>query len=184
MENDDYDFTVPAATVEDLDFSFVDPTVAAEIRRLGQLMNDGEETEEEFVRLIRMVHEAGFTVKGESLLRVNMMGVPDGRAMYLELYGTEKPDAYSTAIAAFQSQFELTLSFVKETDFLIHEYECVPHGDCLVRPELLSEPCILMFCYGDEDIVEAHVNVSSDINRFAVLLWDNSEWIASGDDDE
>lgn len=98
---------IPAATIQDVDLSSADPTVAAEIIRLGNLMEWGKETPEQFVELIGLLVRAGHSEKTEYLLRRNLEVVADSPGLYLELFGSVRPDEFAAAVESFQRQFEV-----------------------------------------------------------------------------
>jgi hypothetical protein len=173
VENDPS--AIPAATVQDVDLSQVPPTTAAEIRRLGQLMERGDETPEQFAQLVRLLHQAGFGAKSEYLLRRNMDVVADGAALYSELYRTEKPDEFAAAIDAFAEQFSLDLELVEERDFLDRLYRATPRSARFDEFRLLSEPCEIRFDYGSEDAVEADVSSLAN-EEYMILRWINGVW--------
>lgn len=173
MENDRS--FIPAATVQDVDLSSLSPATAAEIRRLGQLMEHGGETPEQFAHLVRLLHQAGFVAKSEYLLRRNMDAAADGAALYRELYGTDKPDEFAAAIKAFADQFSLDLKLKKERDFLDCLYRTTPRSARFDDLRLLSEPCEVRFDYASEDAVEADVCSLAD-DEYAILRWVNGVW--------
>jgi hypothetical protein len=166
---------IPAATVQDVDLSGVPAVTAAEIWRLGQLMDAGEETPEQMAQLVRLLHDAGFRAKSEYLLRRNMDTVADGAALYHELYGSEKPDKFAAAIEAFGEQFTLTLELVEERDFLDRLYHTTAQSARLDDFRLLSEPCEVRFDYASEDAVEADVSSLAD-EEYMILRWINGVW--------
>src|SRR5690242_17470920 len=111
-------FAIPAATVRDVDLSGAEPTLAAEIRRLGALMERGDEMPEQFAELVRLLVRAGHPRKAEYLLRRNLEVVADGRALYRELFGTARPDEFAAAVEGFRRQFGVGLDFVSSRGFL------------------------------------------------------------------
>jgi hypothetical protein len=77
----DKGFVIPAAHIRHVDLSRVGPGQAAEIRRLGSLMERGAETRDEFVQLVRLLAETGFRSRAEYLLRRNYVVVENGLAL-------------------------------------------------------------------------------------------------------
>jgi hypothetical protein len=168
-------YAIPAATVRDVDLSGVDPALAAEIRRLGDLMERGEETPEQFSELVRLVLGAGHSTKAEYLLRRNLEGVANGPALYRDLFGTEKPDEFATAIEAFGEQFGVELELVENRDFLDQVYHTragSPRWDVF---RLLGKPCEVRFDYGDPDAVAADVSSLSD-DEYLLMQWVDGVW--------
>lgn len=164
---------IPAATVQDVDLSGVPPGTAAEIQRLGQLMDRGDETPEQMAQLVRLLHDAGFRAKSEYLLRRNMDVVADGSALYRELYGTEKPDEFAAAIEAFADQFSLDLKLVEQCHFLDSRYRTTPRTARFDELRLLSQPCEIRFDYANE--VEADASSLAD-EQYMILRWVNGVW--------
>jgi hypothetical protein len=168
-------FAIPAATVQDVDLSAADAALAAEIRRLGDLMERGDETPEEFARLIRLLVEAGQSVKAEYLLRRNVEAAAGELALYRELFGTAKPNEFAVAMRAFAEQFGVGLEFVRSRGFL----DCL----CGVRPgpprsdafALLGDPCEVRFDFADPAFVAADVSSLSD-ERYLLLRWAGGVW--------
>jgi hypothetical protein len=169
---------IPGATVQDVDLSGIPPATAAQILRLGQVMERGDETPEQMAQLVRLLHQAGFGAKSEYLLRRNMETVADGLALYRELHGTEKPDAFAAAIEAFADQFSLDLRFVEERDFLDRLYRTTPRAARFDEFRLLSGPCEVRFDYASADAVEADVSGLAD-EEYMILRWINGVWEAA-----
>lgn len=166
---------IPAATVQDVDLTGSDAALAAEIRRLGNLMELGDESPEEFSRLVRLLVEAGCGAKAEYLLRRNVVAAAGEQALYRELFGTAKPDEFAASIAAFASQFEVELEFVAGYDFLDAKYRVRP---CVRRPDdfgFLSEPGEVRFDFSEPDHVSAHVSSSGGRGHWP-LYWLAGEW--------
>src|SRR5262245_57493169 len=102
---------IPAANIGDTDLEALartNPTAAKEIARIEDLMNHGEETKEEFLKLCQLLFDVGSAVASEYLLRRNL-DYYEGRALYVRLFGTTKQEEFQTAIEAFKSQFDVDL---------------------------------------------------------------------------
>ena len=115
---------IPAANIGDTDLVVVAqtrPAVAKEIARLEDLMNRGEETKEEFLRLCQLLFDVGSIVASEYLLRRNL-DCYEGHALYVRLFGTTRQDEFNAAIEAFESQFDLKLKLLAEKDFLVSAF--------------------------------------------------------------
>jgi hypothetical protein len=174
----DDEFAIPAATVQDLDLSDVEPRLASEIRRLGGLMDRGEEMGEQFVQLVRLVLRAGFTAKAECLLRRGMEGTADDLALYRELFGTEKPDEFAAAIAAFAEQFAVGLEPLRSWGFLDSAYRTEPQLARFDELRLLNEPCEVRFDYADE--VPAADVWGMEKQESLLFYWINGVWEITG----
>ena len=168
-------FAIPAATVQDVNLSTADPALAAEIGRLGDLMERGEETPEEFARLVRLLVEAGHTAKAEYLLRRNVEAAAGELAFYRELFGTAKSDEFAAAVEAFAEQFDVGLEFVSSRGFLDALYRMRPGPPRSDAFALLGEPCEVRFDFADPDFVAA--DVWSDLDeRYLLLRWVSGVW--------
>ena len=166
---------IPAAHIQDVDLSAVDPTLAAEIRRLGDLMERGEETPEQFARLVRSIHQIGEFHEAEYLLRQNLEVAADGVALYGELFGTEKPDEFAEAIEAFGQQFDIRLDLIESQEFLESVYHTVPTSPRFDDFRLLGEPCEVRFDYSHPDFVVADVSSMAD-EEYLILRWVKGVW--------
>ena len=159
--DDENKYAIPAANIGDTDLvtlARTNPDEAKEIARLEALMNRGEESDEEFLRLCQLLFDVGSTAASEYLLRRNLDGC-EGRALYTRLFGTTKPEEFDAAIEAFQSQFDLPLEFVAQSGFLVSRFHSSggpPRSDAFA---LLSKPCEIKIGYVEQDKVEADVTL-------------------------
>jgi hypothetical protein len=168
-------FAIPAATVQDVDLSAADTALAAEIRRLGDLMERGEETPEEFSRLVRLLVEAGQPAKAEYLLRRNWEVAAGELALYRELFGTAKSDEFAAAVESFTGQFGVGLESVGSAGFLRAAYRLRPGPPRSDAFALLAEPCEVRFDYAEPDFVAADVSSETDA-RYLLLRWVRGVW--------
>jgi hypothetical protein len=168
-------FDIPAATIEDVNLIGVDVGLASEIRRLGELMERGEETPQQFAQLVRLVYQAGQSRKAEYLLRRNIEVVIDGFAMYNGLFGTNKPDEFASAIEGFTTQFAVRLQLVDSQGFLDSVYQSDPQRVRFDDLRLLNEPCEVRINYASEEAVEADVS-SMETDEYMILRWVNGVW--------
>jgi hypothetical protein len=166
---------IPAATIQDVDLSHLPPDTAAEIHRLGRLMELGDESPTEFAQLIRLLHQAGFRAKSEYLLRRNADVIADGRALYRELYGTEKPDEFAAAVEAFADQFSVALELLSDDRFLHRAYRTTAGFTLSDEFHLLSDPCEVSFSYALENVIEAGV-FNTAREKYLVLCFLNGVW--------
>src|SRR3954447_19813797 len=123
MDHED-GYAIPAANIGDTDLvalAQTNPAAAKEIARLEDLMNRGEETKEEFLKLCQLLFDAGSVAASELLLRRNL-DYYEGHALYARLFGTERQEEFDAAIEAFESQFDLELVLVAEEDFLVSTF--------------------------------------------------------------
>lgn len=168
-------FAIPAATVQDVDLSATDAILADEIRRLGDLMEYGNETPEEFARLIRLLVEAGKIPKAEHLLRRNVEVAAGELSLYRELFGTAKPDEFAAAVQSFAEQFGGGLEFIGSRGFLDGLYRMRPGPPRTDAFALLGEPCEVRFDFADPEFVAADVCSDSD-ERYLLLRWVGGVW--------
>jgi hypothetical protein len=171
-------FAIPAATIQDLDLSLADPALAAEIRRLGALIEHGEETPEQFARIVELLVQAGHTQKAEYVLRRNQDVVANGPALYDQLFGRQKPTEFEAAIDAFRVQFGVRLQLVDSPGFLEAVYHSAPGPLASDRPILLGQACEVAFAYAQPHMIEAEVSCLAD-DAFLQLNWVNGKWSGS-----
>jgi hypothetical protein len=152
---------IPAANIGDTDLvalAQTNPMAAKEIARLEDLMNRGEETNEEFLRLCQLLFDVGSVAASEYLLRRNLDGY-EGHALYIRLFGTARQEEFEAAIEAFKAQFDLELVLLAEKDLLISTFQSdggPPRSDAFA---LLSRPCEIKFGYIEQDRIEADVTL-------------------------
>ncbi len=157
--DDDHKYAIPAAGIGDTDLDAIartDPAAAKEIARLENLMNRGEESKDDFLRLCQLLFEVGSVADSEYLLRRNM-DYYEGESLYRRLFGTAKQEEFDTAIDAFKSQFGLSLTVVEKDDFLettFHSDGGPPRSDDF---QLLSDPCEIKMGYIQQDKIEADI---------------------------
>ena len=152
---------IPAANIGDTDLVTLAQTNAAaakEIARLERLMNGGEETKEEFLRLCQLLFDVGSVAASEYLLRRNV-DCDDGHALYVRLFGTVRQEAFDAAIEAFKSQFDVELELTAEKEFLVSSFQSYGGPSRSDAFALLSRPCEITFGYIEQDKIEADVNL-------------------------
>jgi hypothetical protein len=147
----------PAASISDVDLDSIPEREAEEIARLGEKMEQGEDTEEDFLRLCQLLYTVGHRAKSEYLLRRNLEEGEPGHDLYIGLFGTVKQEEFESAVEAFKSQFDVEISFVEKCDFLDWEFHSQggpPRSDAFA---LLERPCEVRFSYSDETRIECNV---------------------------
>ena len=160
MDQDDR-FAIPAANIGDTDLvalAQTNPAAAKEIARHEDLMNRGEESKEEFLKLCQLLFDVGSVAAAEILLRRNL-DYYEGHALYVRLFGTAKQDGFQTAIEAFKSQFEVDLLLIAEKEFLVSVFHTEGGSPRFDDFDLLSRPCEIKFGYIEQDKVEADVTL-------------------------
>jgi len=159
--DDEPGHAIPAANIGDTDLAALaqtNPEAAKEIGRLEELMNRGEETKEEFLRLCQLLFDVGSIAASEYLLRRNL-NYYEGHALYQRLFGTGKQEEFEDAIEAFKSQFGLELALVAQNDFLVSTFHSgggPPRSDAFA---LLLKPCEIRFDYIEQEKIEAEVTL-------------------------
>jgi hypothetical protein len=160
--DEEHGWAIPAANIGDTDLVALaqsNPEAAIEIARLEDLMNRGEETKEEFLRLCQVLFDVGSVAAAEILLRRNL-DYYEGGVLYNQLFGTAKQDEFDAAIDAFKSQFNLELTtVVEQNDFLVSRFHTdggPPRSDAFA---LLSRPCEIMFGYIEQEKIEADITL-------------------------
>ncbi|HWG47130.1 MAG TPA: hypothetical protein VN688_30480 [Gemmataceae bacterium] len=159
--DDEHGYAIPAANIGDTDLvalAQTNPEAAKEIARLEDLMNCGEETKEEFLRLCQLLFDVGSVAASEYLLRRNV-DYYEGHALYTRLFGTAKQEEFDTAIEAFKSQFDLELVLVTQKDFLVSMFNSRGGPSRSDAFTLLSRPCEIRFGYIEQDKIEADVTL-------------------------
>jgi|GEM_PF-3150499 len=150
---------IPAASIADTDLEAVaqtNPAAANEIARLDDLMNHGEESKDDFLRLCELLFDVGSVADSEYLLRRNI-DYYEGEPLYKRLFGNAKQEKFDTAIDAFKSQFGLNLTVAEKNDFLettFHTDGGAPRSDEL---QLLSHACEIKIGYIQQDKIEADI---------------------------
>jgi hypothetical protein len=159
--DDEREYKIPAANIGDTDLvalAQTNPEAAEEIVRLVDLMDRGEEADEEFLRLCQLLFDVGSTNAAEYLLRRNL-DYYGGRDLYTRLFGRAKEEEFDAAIEAFKSQFDLELVLVAQNDFLVstfHSSGAPPRSDDFA---LLSRPCEIRFGYVEQENIEANITL-------------------------
>ena len=153
------DHAIPAANIGDTDLDAIErfnPTAAKEIARLEGLMNRGDDSKEDFLRLCQLLFDVGSVAAAEILLRRNL-ACYDGKRRYTRLFGTEKPDEFDAAIQVFESQFHISLLLTEEADFLVATFHSQGGPQRSDEFQLLSRPCEIKIGYIEQDKIEADV---------------------------
>jgi hypothetical protein len=182
--DDDERGAIPAANIGNTDLVALGQTnraAAKEIARLRDLMDRGEETKEEFLRLCQLLFEVGSVGASEYLLRRNL-NYYEGLALYNRLFGTTRQDEFLAAIEAFKSQFDLELMLVAEKEFLISTFRTDGGPARFDAFALLSRPCEIKFGYIEQDMIEADVTLCApgrdvlEADECMVLFFVNGAW--------
>lgn len=159
MIDDEDKYAIPAASIGNTDSGTVaqtNPVAAEEIARLEDLMNRGEESEDDFLRLCQLLFDVGSVADSEYLLRRNLEYY-DGESLYKRLFGTVKQGEFDSAIDAFKSQFDLNITLAEKNGFLettFHSDGGPPRSDDL---RLFSHTCEIKVGYIQQDKIEADI---------------------------
>ena len=166
------DYEIPGASINRVDLdraNEIHPEAAQEIARLGELLNNGEETEDDLLQLGRLLFEVGEIKESEYLLRRNIGEEnDDAHQLYLALHGRAGEQRFMQCVSLFASQFGVELSEERRAAYLCHMYQATPKDvprevDATLR-EMLSGPCEVDFSYADVDEITANVT-STAIDR-------------------
>ena len=180
---------IPGASIGSVDLEQVaktDPTAAAEIARINNLMQQGKESKEEFLTLVQLMYRAGYHQDAEYLLRCNVDSAED-EALYRMLFGSKMPDEFDRAILALAAEFSLVFHLrAKETDFLHAAYESVSSDQTTPRYNVLHGACVIRFAYNRQNYVIAEVMTAEaeqegtideyDLTKGIYLRWQQNEW--------
>ncbi len=157
--DDDDGHMIPAASIGDIDLHALartNPAAAKEIAYLDGLMNLGEESTEQFLRLCQLLFDVGSISDSEFLLRRNLECY-EGESLYSELFGTVKREEFDSAIESFGCQFAVRLSHAEDHGFLVSTFHADggrPRSDSF---RMLSYPCEVKFGYLEKDTIEADI---------------------------
>ena len=157
--DDEDKYAIPAASIGDTDLNAVEqtnPAAAKEIARLEDLMNRGEESKDDFLRLCQLLFDVGSAGDSEYLLRRNL-DYYEGDSLYKQLFGTTKQDEYDTAVDAFKSQFTLELKPIETNDFLDTTFRSDGGPSRSDDFQLLSNPCEVRIGYSHQDKIDADI---------------------------
>lgn len=175
----------PAATIADLDLNSLGlhfPDEARQIASLAELMQLGTDTEEDFGQLVKLLTRTGEKQRTEHLLRRNVCS-PELRRLYGKLFGDEVPARFHRAVVAFGDEFGLSLSRVREMDFLVEMYRSRPTDNETSRFEVLASECDVRFATVRRDVVEASVeaigaplHTALDLRFTIELAWRGTAW--------
>ena len=150
---------IPAASIGAIDLGLLyrsDPSSAEEIARLEGLMNRGDETDEEFLKLCRLLSDAGAVDDAEYLLRRNI-DYEGGRDLYDELFGSAKINEFERAIKTFETQFGTTLSGRDDSDFLTAVFRSTPAPSQTGYFSILSKACEVTIEFAEKTTINADV---------------------------
>ena len=154
-----------------------------EIRRLDDLKDKGEATDEEFCRLVKLLCCIGEKYDAEYLLRRNLEMDGKSHKLYFRLFGNVIEKEFESAINSFKKEFGVSLKFVKHHyGFLDKEYNSVPIKNKKRKYKLLSENCVIRFNCSHKTGVEADVAIAPDKEtltaaEFLLLYWYKGVWL-------
>jgi hypothetical protein len=181
---------IPAASIHDLDLTCVReafPEIATELIRLGDLLAQGRETADEFLRLIELLRHVGATDKAEELLRCNVVEEGDRyHREYIAMFGCRTTEAFASAIAAFARQFQLSLNRTKSLGVWRFVYRSLPQTPQKIPDpgiaRFLKAPADVEFRYESEgttaDIASDHPALAAD---YLILRFKNDTWLLEFD---
>lgn len=193
------DYKILGASIDQVDLdkmNKIHSEATREIVRLGELLNNGKEIEDDILRLGRLLFEVGEIKESEYLLRRNIGEEnDDAHQLYLSLHGRAAEQRFMQSVNLFISQFGVTLSEEQKKDYLCHTYQAIPKNT--VREvdktvgKILSGPCEVDFSYADRDEITASVT-STAVHRdqsqetpgaeYSIpLVLRHSEWIFDED---
>ena len=164
-EENDFEYEIPAASIDDVNLEKIKkthPAAAKEIAKIGELLNKGEERQDDLLHLGRLLYEVGEVGESEYLLRRNSVEENDVvHQLYLKLHGTTSQDYFMHSIAHFTSQFGVQLTQEQRNDFLCHTYQSIPISVSQnAYPELyemLCGTCEVSFMYAERHQITADV---------------------------
>jgi hypothetical protein len=182
----DQSHAIPAANIGETDLEAVarvNPAAASEIAVLRDRMDVGEETEQEFLRLCRLLFEVGSAGPAEYLLRRNLES-EDALSLYAELFGDQKPAEFERSIRAFESQFGAKLRHVATLGFLQSKFAAAGAMNVPAAARVLAGPFHAAFGYIERDSIEVSVtaeDASGELTDATLLTFDGERWVPEDD---
>ena len=177
---------IPAASIDGIDLNRISadsPAAADEIKRIGQLLDQGKDTDSDMVRLCDLLYEHGERTKSEELLRCNVVDMDDSIALaYRRLYGFAADQEFEASIMEFGEQFHLHLAPTRELGFLRREYTSLPTDKrAKTDPEIarfLATSCTVEFQYSSDGCTADIYSNSDDLPEedYLLLRFTNGEW--------
>lgn len=185
-------YKIPAASIGDTDLDAVmqtNPAMRREIARIEDLMNRGEESKEEFLRLCQLLFDVGSVANSEYLLRRNL-DYYEGQSLYERLFGAAKQEEFDSAIDAFKSQFAIDLSLYEKNDFLVTTFHSDGGPPRFDDFRLLSYACEIKIGYVRQDTIEADIVLNAperdvfDVDECLFMYFVNGVWEVADPMDE
>jgi hypothetical protein len=178
---------IPAASLRGVDLDRLrrdHPVQAEEISRIGLLMNQGEETDEDFRQLCQLLYDVGCVAKSEELLRANAKEGDNNHALYMRLHGTLAEEKLIQAVDYLERQFGIALTRLRSPRYLNVVYSSKPlsvPSDVEKRlfALLTKEAEVDVIYYGPGEIVADVFEMASDESvavKGQPLVYDHGVW--------
>lgn len=177
------DHPIPAGSLNGVDFHKLrqrDAETVKEIENLAQLLDSGNDTDADFLRLCQLLLHVGERDKAKELLLANC---DEGDDAY-ELFQAQYPDAegdFERAVVAFERQFGCELSVTRTARHLSKAFSCiVPQTNSLPEPLRNfsnSEDIEVQITYETSGDVVADVYSLSNSARAVPLSLDSGVWV-------
>jgi hypothetical protein len=116
------------------------PDLVSKIERIGQLLIEGKETEEDMAVLCKLLFEIGDTAKAELMLVANSTEGDRLHALHQCLFGAVEEN-YNRSIRDFAEQFGVSMTLLQSLRLYSQEFLCV---DCASSNEA-GHPILRLF---------------------------------------
>lgn len=169
---------IPSASISGIDLQRIESdsaNAAREIIRIGELLDHGNETEEDFIRLCDLLYAHGEPAKSEELLRCNIAEEGDAyyRA-YRRLHDFTADIGFEKCILAFEAQFGVQFKKVMNSRFLRRDYISEPTIITVnTDPDIarfLATPCRVEFRYHPDGCIADIYSIATTFPESDYLL--------------
>lgn len=173
---------IPAASLAGIDLNRIRDqygSVADELMHIDTLMSSGNDSDQDFLRLIKLLLQIGERSKAKALLVANCKhGEPLEDLLRLEF--PEVIHSYEKSIDAFAQQYRCLLKIVHVFGLLSNVYSCDAQA---MQPdeqiaEILSHPAgsQVSINYGPEGFIYADLCEMSDSGKALPFRFDEQNW--------
>lgn len=159
------------------------PSLLEAVSAFEQMACRAQATEDDFVRLVKLLCHSGCSSEAEYLLRVNLLigngeelrEDPERARLYVELFGTKRQKELESAITAFANRFSAQLSNRAGATFLVG-YDCELRSKELKPYRLQNVPCAISFEYTHREHIQAELWSLKEEDQLIFLKWQKSNW--------
>ena len=179
---------IPAASIAGVDLARIRkdyPAKAPRIEEIGDRLSLGEESNEEFLELCKLLFDVGENSLSEELLIANMDSGSPEFDLYQKLFGCNAIREFSLSIEAFESQFRVRLTDCYEFRVLEKQCRCTRVStevelDQTIEYVLSCEIVSCKFCLSRQDAIECNLvgfeKEDSPTGHGVILWWKPPSW--------